>query len=254
MNRWLFILMTMLLVACSTPVKPTKPVVTIMSPPNGSRVTVGESVTLFASGVSDVGIQRVELRLNGQVIANQVNASASLTFSPRFVYSASQVGTVLLSVVAFDQSGTPSDSADLQIIVDARPFRPNPEPTTTKAVPNTPAVFNPQCNLNAAFIADVTIPDNTVIRAGDPFIKTWRVRNTSGCDWTEGFELVFVQGSKMGAVPAVTILPTPRNGQLDLSMTFIAPKEADTYSSTWQLRAPNGKLFGTQMYVKIKVL
>ncbi len=240
--------------SCSQPQPPTKPVVSVLSPPNGTRATIGDSVTLYIAAASDVGIKRVELRNNGLVIASQTNPEAAHTFSPKIVFSATQVGTALLSVVAFDSLNAQSDAVSLQLVVEGRPVRPSPEPTVTKVPTNAPFVFNPNCALNAAFVADVNIPDNTLIPAGSTFIKTWRIKNTSACDWGQGFELVFVQGSKMGAVPNVSILATPRNGTIDLSMSFVAPKEADTYSSTWQLRAPNGKLFGTQMYVKIKVV
>lgn len=247
-------LFALMLIGCSQAQPATKPVVSVLSPPNGTRAMVGETITLYVAAASDVGIKRIELRNNGQVIASQVNNEVAHTFSPRISFTATQVGTALLSVVAFDTLNAQSDAATVQILIEGRPLRPNPEPTATKPATSTPALFNPNCALNAAFVADVNIPDNTVIAAGSTFIKTWRVRNTSACDWGDGFELVFVQGSKMGAVPNVSILATPRNGQLDLTMSFIAPKEPDTYSSTWQLRAPNGKLFGTQMYVKIKVL
>lgn len=45
------------------------------------------------------------------------------------------------------------------------------------------------CTDQAAFVADVTIPDNTVIQAGTKFTKTWRLRNVGTCTWSQRYIL-----------------------------------------------------------------
>ena len=45
---------------------------------------------------------------------------------------------------------------------------------------------NEACVDKPVFVADVTIPDNTVIAPGTTFTKTWRVRNDGNCTWGPG--------------------------------------------------------------------
>jgi hypothetical protein len=65
-----------------------------------------------------------------------------------------------------------------------------PENTSTPggATTGTPAQIptsTPEgCTDIAAFVADVTIPDNTVMAPNQPFTKTWRLRNDGTCTWT----------------------------------------------------------------------
>ncbi len=47
----------------------------------------------------------------------------------------------------------------------------------------------PLCK-NSAFLGDVTIPDGTVLVAGDQFYKTWRIQNTGTCTWDDGFSFL----------------------------------------------------------------
>ncbi len=87
-------------------------------------------------------------------------------------------------------------------------FTPVPFPTLPPANTQPPANTLPpaatatsNCD-NGSFIADVTIPDDTVIDAGDTFTKTWRLKNIGGCSWTPSYALVFVSGASMNG-PAV---------------------------------------------------
>jgi murein DD-endopeptidase MepM/ murein hydrolase activator NlpD len=47
---------------------------------------------------------------------------------------------------------------------------------------------------DAAFVADVTIPDGTEVVAGVPFIKTWRLRNRGTSTWGAGYQLAHLDG------------------------------------------------------------
>ncbi len=71
---------------------------------------------------------------------------------------------------------------------------PPPEPTTAAG-----------CTLGARWVADVTVPDNTALAPGTPFVKTWRVRNSGTCAWEPGTRLVFISGDPLGGPPAVDV-------------------------------------------------
>jgi hypothetical protein len=100
------------------------------------------------------------------------------------------------------------------------------------------------CTNIASFVADLTIPDDTEITAGESFTKTWQLYNNGDCTWGPSYSLVFVSGEQMDA-PESTPLPVVEPGStVDLSLLMVAPAESGDYRGDWQLRDPNGLLFG----------
>jgi len=97
----------------------------------------------------------------------------------------------------------------------------------------------------AAYIEDVNIPDGTKFSPGKKFQKTWRVENTGKTTWTTGYSLVFIDGSLMGASPAV---PIPKEvkpwEKINLTVDMVAPSNPGKYTSYWKLRNASGKVFG----------
>ena len=138
-------------------------------------------------------------------------------------------------------------------------------PLASAAAPAGPtASLGDACN-NNVFIADVTIPDNTVFKAGnevglrpgDDFQKIWRVQNTGSCKWDEGYKLVFIAGDDD---------LNPHNMQFqdkndfvdpgetaDLGVKLTAPSKAGTYTATWRMQSDQGAFFGTPLTVVIEV-
>ncbi len=109
------------------------------------------------------------------------------------------------------------------------------------------------CN-NSMFIKDVTIPDGTLINAGQVFVKTWRIQNTGTCAWTTDYKLTFVGGEKMGAETVKLTAAVQPNQEFDISISFTAPTgKTGDLRSTWQIASSDGKLFGTSFYVLIRV-
>ena len=49
------------------------------------------------------------------------------------------------------------------------------------------------------FVADVTVPDGTAFGPHEHFIKTWRIRNSGSCDWTD-YHVVFDNGEPLGTL------------------------------------------------------
>jgi hypothetical protein len=120
------------------------------------------------------------------------------------------------------------------------PATNTPIPPTT--VPATAPVVVPTqgCTLQAAFTADVTIPDGSAVAPGAQLVKTWRVRNSGSCDWRSGLSLVFVEGNQLGGPSALAIDPVDAGRSLDISITLKAPTEPGAYRGKWQLRTSNG--------------
>jgi lysozyme len=103
------------------------------------------------------------------------------------------------------------------------------------------------------FEADITIPDNSIIPAGQPFNKTWRVTNTGNRAWDNGFSLTFASGDQLGA-PARVMLPAAQPGAtVDVTVPMIAPEEAGSYGSYWQPCNSDGVLFRQVIFALIQV-
>ncbi len=103
------------------------------------------------------------------------------------------------------------------------------------------------CVNAAAYVADVTIPDDTPLAAGEPFVKTWRLQNEGDCTWGSGYQLVFAEGNQMGG-PTAAPLPqlVPPGAEVDLSLPLTAPDAPGTYRGDWLLQAPDGSTFGSR--------
>lgn len=144
-------------------------------------------------------------------------------------------------------------------------------PTATTGAPivaTTPATAVPAvttvpgaCTNAAAFVADVTIPDNSQMGPGNGFVKTWRIKNTGTCTWDNRYSLVHSGGDLLGAITtSFPLVATVAPGQtVDLSVSLIAPAALGSYQSDWKLSTPQGARFGlgvsnTAMYVKIVVI
>ena len=108
---------------------------------------------------------------------------------------------------------------------------------------------------NAAFVADVTIPDDTEIPGGDSFTKTWRVKNTGETTWDTNYKLAFVHGTAMNSNTEIPV-PMTRPGQVaELSVPMTAPSDqTGTVYSDWRLTDGNGSQFGDILYARVAVL
>jgi hypothetical protein len=109
------------------------------------------------------------------------------------------------------------------------------------------------CTFDAALLGDVTVPGGTELSPHTAFPKTWRVRNSGTCDWWAGTQLVYISGAPLGNVRAVSVPTVKAGASVELSVNFIAPSQTGTYSAYWQMRRPDGNLFGAQMPVSIVV-
>jgi hypothetical protein len=120
----------------------------------------------------------------------------------------------------------------------------------TKVPPTSPAANF--CD-NSVFIADVTIPDNTVMAPGQVFEKTWTFQNTGTCTWTEGYTIIFSNGDLMnGNTRSVGQTVAPQ-AQVNVTVKLTAPSAPGTYSGYWRLVNGKGAPFGQTVSVVIKV-
>ena len=138
---------------------------------------------------------------------------------------------------------------------------PSPIPTITLSVTRTsgvpPAsgvVIQPTSSCNSmAFVSDVTIPDNTNMKPGQKFTKTWRVRNNGTCAWEAGFKLNFIGGDAMGGAILTLDKAISPGSETELSVPMTAPNTSGTHRSNWRMATAAGANFGDEVYVIIVV-
>lgn len=140
----------------------------------------------------------------------------------------------------------PTVTATFPIVTTVAP--PTLMPTATRIIPSATS----SCDI-ADFQADVTIPDGTLVPAGQAFTKTWRFKNAGACSWTTQYSLVFSSGDQMNG-PTTQAFPANVNpGQtVDISVNLTAPAAAGDYTGNWKLRNASGVLYAS-FWVKIRV-
>lgn len=107
---------------------------------------------------------------------------------------------------------------------------------------------------NSAYVADVTIPDNTQIAQGQGFTKTWRVKNNGTRTWGQGFTLSFLANNPLGTVRDVPLTAVSPNEEVNISVPLTAPSVVGTYRSDWRMKDENGNYFGEELFTIIEVV
>ncbi len=104
------------------------------------------------------------------------------------------------------------------------------------------------------YIKDITIPDNTPMRPGEAFTKTWLVQNTGSCKWDVGFRFNVIAGSPMNGVALTLSEEVAPGSQYELSVPLVLPLDATgTLTGTWRMSDANGAFFGDALTVVVLV-
>jgi len=122
--------------------------------------------------------------------------------------------------------------------------------TTTVAIPGEGEGGVDEC-LDARYVADVTIPDDTQLDNGEEFDKTWRVRNAGSCAWPEDTVLAFSSGSQMDAPGSVEVGEVEPGEEVEVTVKMTAPADAGRYTGVWQMKTAAG-VFGGNLSVVIR--
>ena len=266
----IFTVVIVLLVFSQTP---SVPELAVQQPLNGSQARVGEPVLIMASASDRKGVSRVEVWINGVLSANITsnNPAGQPVLLVQYPWTPANGGIHNISLKAYNVAGNVSQPANITVGVIDIPrgatATPPPSPTPTAgflalATPrptNTPLIlltptFTPQsCTNDAAFVADVTVPDNTIFQPGARIDKTWRIRNSGTCPWGPGYRLVFSSGNKMGAPDSQPVVPTAPGGTTDVTVTMYAPSSYGVHTGVWRMVDPNGQPFGGRFTIVIQI-
>lgn len=241
--------------ACSVRTE-SKPTVLIVSPASGSEFHAGDDIAIQSTATDPAGIARVELLVDDTLVRTDSSPSAQgpATVSLTQTWKATP-GTHILLVRAYNAVGNVSNPAAIAVIVSQVA---TPTATATSSPTSIPPTISPPttgaaCADNAVFVADVTVPDGTLLAPGQTFNKIWRVRNT-GCPWEAGYQLVFVSGEAMSATRVFPLPNTANGATADLLVAMTAPTAPGAHAGTWRLRNPKEIMFGTTVTAVITVL
>ena len=139
--------------------------------------------------------------------------------------------TSCISVAVDSESPTPAqpDFVTATLIPTKAGFVPStltPIPAIT-VTPTFATTAPPNCKDGAVLLRDVTILDNTQVRAGEKFTKTWEFQNTGTCPWIN-YTLEFSAGDKMNAPLSAPIPATASNEKVQVSVELTAPASNGT--------------------------
>ena len=190
------------------------------------------------------------------LLASCSGGSASPTSTPVDV-NALQTAAVQTVVADITQTAAaavqPTETVQLiETVPPAETLVQVPTETPTPEVTVTP----PKCD-DSAFISDASVPDGTVMAAGQEFIKSWKVKNTGTCNWTTGYRIIFSYSNpsneKMGGLPTSLTVEVAPNAEAEISVKLKAPLKSGNYSGYWRLANNNGYAFGEYFTVIITV-
>jgi hypothetical protein len=167
-----------------------------------------------------------------------VTRSATTDSNGAYSFAGLPTGTGKVRATYAPGSCSASGEATANISADENLALPN----ITLAVP---ALYD------AAFVADVTFPDQAVFAPGQALVKTWRLRNTGCLTWDSSYKLAFVHGDTMGGGDA-SVPTTPMGQTADLTVNLTAPLNGSHFGY-WNLRNPQGVYFGPLVFPQVNV-
>ena len=83
--------------------------------------------------------------------------------------------------------------------------------------------------------------------------KRWSVSNSGSCDWGPDYRLVHVGTSEIEGPAEVALFPASAGSTAVWEVALVAPSAPGEYLGRWQARAPDGSLFGDEVFVLIVV-
>lgn len=153
-------------------------------------------------------------------------------------------------------TATPAPTEPASAATAAPTVAPTSAPTSAPAPTTAPATANLNCVDKAAFDSDVTVPDDTLMKQGQAFTKTWRIRNAGTCVW-QGYSLTFYSGDSLGANTTVAMPVVQPGAYANLSVDMTAPASGGVYIGNWAFQNTAGQRFGIAgsgyLWVKIAV-
>ncbi len=165
------------------------------------------------------------------------------------IFQSTPSATPVTPTPTFDATQTAVSKTASVVLTQVAGVTATPQGTAS----STPVPPGPSGD-RAVFVADVTIPDGTVIAPGAAFVKTWRLQNAGTTTWTTSYSLAYVSGEQMGTITSVPLAQSVAPGaQIDISVDLVAPTNTGKYQGFWKMKNASGQFFNDSVYVLIEV-
>ncbi|XP_022098398.1 uncharacterized protein LOC110983449 [Acanthaster planci] len=107
--------------------------------------------------------------------------------------------------------------------------------------------------MDAVFVRDGNLPDDTHLQPDTKFVKSWVMKNTGPATWNKDTKLKYLWGSMPTTTPdAVDVPPVAPGEEGEICLEFVAPSLPGQYQSHWRL-AQDGEHFGHRVWCNITV-
>jgi len=240
--------------------KPTRPILMIML----TAALILTSCNVGAAPAPTTDVNALSTALVGTTVA-QLSVQLTQTAQAAPTNTATPTATVTaLATFALPtlNTGAASPTTDVSALPTFS-FVNTPIPganTPIAVLPTSQATasLGDACN-NNVFEGDITIPDGTVLKPGEDFIKIWALRNTGNCTWDEGYALVYIGGSTPNLDPTnlefkagADFIAPGETADLDVRLT--TPCVPGKFEGHWRMRSDSGYYFGTTLSVYVEVI
>jgi hypothetical protein len=107
---------------------------------------------------------------------------------------------------------------------------------------------------NGRFLSDLTVPDGSLMVAGERFTKTWRLQNNGDDAWATSDWLAFVGGQPLGSRLRFPLTAVAAGQSHDLAIELTASDCPGFYRGYWRMQDNAGNYFGDMLFVEIEVV
>jgi len=118
------------------------------------------------------------------------------------------------------------------------PTSAGPLPTATSFTPTPTEAY---C---IASYTNVNVANNTSMKGGSTFTKTWNLVNGGNAAWGSDFKLVYVSGDSMNASPVELGRSVNPGSSINVSVDLTAPVAAGDHQANFMLVTNTGEKFG----------
>jgi len=126
-------------------------------------------------------------------------------------------------------------------------------PTPARSVQSgSPGVVS-SCTNDARFVEDLTVPDGENVEPSQKIDKRWSVQNSGSCDWGPGYRLVRLSADDFGGPDEVALYPARAGTGAVWQVVLEAPESVGEFRSRWQAQAPDGSMFGEDVFLVVVV-
>ena len=164
--------------------------------------------------------------------------------------------TATSAPVLFVTSTLPPTRPGLSLLTaTASTGTPDASITGTPGTPAATQSAGEACPDSAVMIADVTVPDNSVMSPGERFTKTWRFLNNGECNW-KGYTIAFYAGDRMETPDSAPVPDTEAGKTVDVSVLLTAPSLDGSYTGFYVLKNDKGEILsiGAEQTFWLKIL